>query len=100
MALGLLYVTHQSEDDAKKICKSLLDEKLIACANFFPITSVYQWDKEIVNDSEVVSLIKFNKTKIEEIEKRIEELHPYDIPCILRIPVSANKEFEKWVDKQ
>ena len=56
--------------------------------------------KKIIKENETVSLIKFDKTKIEEVEKRIKELHPYEVPCIMRIPADANIEFEKWINSQ
>ncbi|MAT48641.1 MAG: divalent-cation tolerance protein CutA [Euryarchaeota archaeon] len=100
MGLGLLYVTHPNEKDAETLCDSLLDEELIACANFFPINSIFNWENEKTKENEVVSLIKFNKNKIDEIEKRIKELHSYEVPCIIRISATANNEFEKWINNQ
>lgn len=100
MGIGLLYVTHASINDAELLCKVLLNEKLISCANFFPINSIYEWDNKIINENETVSLIKFNKINVDEVEKRITELHPYEVPCIMRIPADANIEFEKWINSQ
>tara|TARA_B100001113_G_C21099794_1_gene618227 strand:- start:1450 stop:1758 length:309 start_codon:yes stop_codon:yes gene_type:complete len=100
MGIGLLYVTHANEVDAEVLCNSLLNENLISCANFFPIKSMYKWENKINKENETVSLIKFNKSKIDEVEKRIKELHPYEVPCIMRIPANANIEFEKWINSQ
>ena len=100
MGLGLLYVTHANENDAEVLCKSLLNEKLISCANFFPVNSIYNWKNKLIKENETVSLIKFEKSKIDEVENRIKELHPYEVPCIMRIPANANIEYEKWVNEQ
>lgn len=100
MALGILYVTHATENDAVTLCNSLLNEKLIACANYFPINSIFNWKNKNVNEKEIVSLIKFNKNKIQEVEKRIKELHSYEVPCIMEITASSNKEFENWIKNQ
>ena len=100
MGLGLLYVTHANENDAEELCKSLLNEKLISCANFFPVNSIYNWENKLIKENETVSLIKFEKSKIDEVENRIKELHPYEVPCIMRIPANANIEYEKWVNEQ
>ena len=100
MGIGLLYVTHANKNDAELLCKILLNENLISCANFFPINSIYKWDNKIINENETVSLIKFNKSNIVKVEKRINELHPYEVPCIMRIPVDTNIEFEKWINSQ
>ena len=100
MGLGLLYVTHANENDAEVLCKSLLNEKLISCANFFPVNSIYNWENKLIKENETVSLIKFEKSKIDEVENRIKELHPYEVPCIMRIPANANIEYEKWINEQ
>ena len=100
MGLGLLYVTHQNEKEADALCQSLLDDNLIACANLFPINSIFNWENKKTKENEIVSLIKFNKNKIDEIEKRIKELHSYEVPCIIRITATANNEFENWINNQ
>ena len=100
MGLGLIYITHPNEEEAEALCNSLLEEKLIACANLFPIKSIFHWNNDKSKENEVVSLIKFNNNKIDEIEKRIKELHSYEVPCIINISATANTEFEKWVNNQ
>ena len=96
--MNLLYVTVPNKKEAVKISKYLLEKKLIACTNFFPIGSMYFWNKELKQDNEFVLIIKSKDSKkvIEEIKK----VHPYDIPCIGTIPITFNKEYQEWVNNQ
>ena len=100
MALVMLYVTHADKVSAEAMCSTLLKERLIACANLFDIDSMYRWNGELTSDAEVVSLLKTEQRIAEELEARIKELHSYDTPCIIRMPVSVNSEYERWVEEQ
>lgn len=100
MAIILVYVTHSNLNDAKKIVAKLIEKKLIACANFFPITSSYFWNNKVNNSKEVVSLLKTKKENWLKVKKEIKKLHKYDTPCIIKIDVKANKEFENWINKE
>lgn len=100
MSLLLVYVTHSDERAAQRMCSILIEEQLIACANLFPITSMYRWDSQMTRDSEIVSLLKTDQQRADELETRIKQLHDYDKPCIIRMQVSANTEYENWVEDQ
>ncbi len=92
-----VYVTNPSKEEALSLANDLLSEKLIACANLMPITSCYVWEGKTQNDDEVVMIAKTRSELFEKVRHRIEEKHPYDVPCITRIPVSANEAFFNWV---
>jgi periplasmic divalent cation tolerance protein len=95
--LILLYVTNPSKEEAERIARQLLDRKLIACANIFPITSIYRWEGRVAKESEYVLLAKTVKEKLGQTEKEIKKVHPYKIPCIIKISAEANKEYSDWV---
>ncbi len=99
MSLVLVYVTHPSLVVARRITQHLLKKKLIACANLFqtPIYSMYSWKGRLKQGEEWLAILKTQSTKFEAVKKEIEKTHPYEVPCIIRIPVSANKSFEAWV---
>ena len=98
MSLILIYVTHPSLAVARRITNHLLKKKLIACGNLFPpIYSVYTWKGKQVETKESVTILKTTASKFEAIKKEIEKIHPYEVPCIIKLPVSANKAFELWV---
>ena len=95
-----IYITCKDEKEAVKISEHLLKKRLIACSNMFPIKSMYWWDKKIVNDNEIVILAKTSNKKYEQIKKEVKKLHSYDVPCILKFDVEANREYEEWVEKE
>ena len=93
----LVYVTFPDLRTAKKICKVLLKERLIACANIFRIRSLYNWEGKINDANEFVAIMKTENKNKNNLEKRIKELHPYEIPAIIYFKVKASEEFENWV---
>ena len=96
----MVYVTHKNLADAKDMCRVLIDNKMIACANIYPIESMYKWEGEIVDEKEVVSILKTNPKKWDELKDKIEEIHPYDTPCIAKIDAEYNQEFSKWIESE
>ena len=97
MAFLMFYVTHPDEACARRIAESLLDEKLVACANIFPITSAYWWQESVQNDQEWVSILKTRPELEQALEQAVTALHPYEVPCILRFEVRANAAYEQWI---
>lgn len=95
-----IYITCRDEKEAIKISKHLLKKRLIACSNIFPIKSMYWWNKKIVNDNEIVILAKTTGKKFEKIKKEVEKIHSYDIPCILKFNVEANRKYHEWVRQE
>ncbi|MDP3728557.1 MAG: divalent-cation tolerance protein CutA [bacterium] len=96
----LIYSTHKNKEEAEKIVKHLLEKKLIACANFFPIESSYLWKGEIESGKEYVSLLKTQEKLWGEVKREIEQIHPYETPCILKMNVEANYSFDKWIQEE
>lgn len=92
-----IYVTHSSKLEAEKIINKLLNDKLIACVNYFPIDVAYHWKWHIVNDNEIVSLLKTRIKNWSKVKEYIELNHPYEIPCIIKTEVEANDEYVKWI---
>ena len=96
----LIYVTHKNLKEAKKIASVLLDKKLIACVNFFPIESSYFWKGKLENSNEYVSLLKTRKDNWNKVKEEIKRIHPYETPCILKLEVEANEEYESWINSE
>ena len=95
-----IYVTHKNLEDAQKIASHLLQKKLIACANFFPITGSYCWKGKIENSEEIVSFLKTRKENWEKVKSEIKKIHPYETPCIMKINVEANEDYESWINDE
>lgn len=98
MPFLLLYVTHPSKPEAIRITADLLNAHLIACANFFPIESMYWWEGRLTKNDEIVTIYKTRIENWESVKSMIESSHKYDTPCIIRLAeVSANEKYEDWI---
>ncbi len=94
----LVYVTNPSAEEAKKIAKHLLEKRLISCANIYDnVSSLYHWEGKIADEKECVLIAKTTEDMYEAVKGEIEKMHPYKIPCIIKIPVDSNKKFSDWV---
>ncbi|MDP3957282.1 MAG: divalent-cation tolerance protein CutA [bacterium] len=106
----IIYITYPNLKEAKRVTEALLKERLIACANYFPVESVYRWlatslasdgsKGKIENAKEVVSILKTKKSNWMKIKKVVEALHPYETPCIMKLEVESNKAFANWIEKE
>lgn len=97
MAFSIIYITFSSEEDAKHISGQLVEERLAACANIFPIASMYWWQEVIQSDNEWVAIVKTTPALWSVLRDRAEALHPYEVPCIMKIDVEANEKYEEWI---
>lgn len=96
----LVYVTTASKKEAENISRTLVEEKLIACANIFPIRSIYLWKEKVQNEEEVAMFIKTKAKLVDEVIKKVKELHSYEVPCIISLIVEKGYiEFLKWIDE-
>ncbi|NNE90050.1 MAG: divalent-cation tolerance protein CutA [Verrucomicrobiales bacterium] len=86
-------------EKARQIGTTLVESQLAACVNLIPqIESIYAWKGEIQRDSEVLALIKTTEAGFDALEKKLADLHPYDVPEIVALPVTAGGEtYLKWV---
>ena len=82
---------------AKEIATVLVEEKLVACANIIgPVTSVYRWEGKVEEDQEYVVLMK--TADYPSLEERLCELHPYDLPEIIELSITAGQEeYLAWI---
>tara|TARA_B100001248_G_scaffold262483_1_gene258733 strand:+ start:5041 stop:5340 length:300 start_codon:yes stop_codon:yes gene_type:complete len=99
--MRLLYATFPSEDEALSVGKMLVEEKLIACMNLLGQgNSVFLWKDKINEEQEYYAIFKTAK-EFHEVEKRFLELHSYDTPCLIEIPVGqVAKMFAEWIESQ
>ncbi len=96
--LILLYVPCGSEEEATGIARALLEERLIACANVYPSRSLYRWQGKVADEIEHVLICKTSKSRANAAEKRILDMHSYELPCVLQIqPAGVNHAYARWV---
>jgi periplasmic divalent cation tolerance protein len=97
--LILVFVTVPNIDLAKAISKELIENKLVACVNIFPkITSIYQWEGKLCEEEELLLICKSISPNFDEISKKVKEIHPYDIPEIISVPLdNCENNYKKWL---
>ncbi len=101
MKYAVCYITASSEKEAGKIADMLLEKRLIACANMFPIKSRYWWKGKIEKSGEFLLLCKTQMKKSGKIIEEVKKVHSYETPCINFISVGkGSPDFFEWVDKE
>ena len=100
MNFFLTYIITKNENEALTIANLAVKKNLAACGNIFPkMKSIYMWQNKLQNDNETLLILKTNSNKYPLLEKLILEKHSYEVPCILKIPISdGNKEYLKWIN--
>jgi periplasmic divalent cation tolerance protein len=89
-----------SEEESDKIAKTLVEERLAACVNITAVRSHYRWQGEVCEDNEALLIIKTVKSMVDKIIKRIREVHSYEVPEIIALPIVAGSEkYLEWVDE-
>lgn len=97
MKIWLVYSTFSERDKAFSAARLLLEERLVACANVSEkMSSLYRWEGNIRQETEVSFIAKTGDDKVEAAIARLKELHPYDLPSILAWPVE--KGFAPFID--
>src|SRR3989344_5196878 len=97
--LSMIYIPCPDSKSAAKIAKTLIERRLIACANIFPITSVCRWEGKISESGETVLIAKTSVKKAENAINAVKKIHPYKTPCVLSFSARANTEYLKWVEE-
>ena len=96
---NLILVTAPNIKLARKLAKGALEQKLAACANIIPaIESQYWWKEKLENEKEVLILFKTIKENITELEQTICNLHTYDTPEFVAVPIAyGNQKYLNWI---
>ena len=97
----IVLCTTNSKDSAKQIAKTLVSGRFAACVNLVDkIDSIYSWKGEIVEDSEVLMIIKTQKALFEKLKNKIEEIHSYETPEIISFDISeGSKPYLDWISE-
>lgn len=85
-----------SPDESGRIAKTLVEDGLAACVNVSQVRSYYRWEGELCDDMEDLLIIKTQKGMIDKLVDRIKEIHSYDLPEIVAIPIIGG--YEKYLD--
>jgi periplasmic divalent cation tolerance protein len=94
--------TTENREDAQRIARTLVEQRLAACVQILgPITSTYWWKEAVEIAEEWLCLIKSREDRYRELEQTIRDLHPYEVPEILAMPVLAgNPSYLQWLTNE
>ena len=95
----MLYITAGSRDEAKKIGRALVEDRLAACANVIDgMESVYWWEGKLTEDREAVLIVKTRAELVAQVTARVKALHSYTVPCVVALPIlDGNPAYLDWL---
>ena len=101
-AIVTVYATFGSDEEARRVARTLVEERLAACANILgPCHSIYRWQGVVEEAEEVAALFKTRADRAEALVARLAGLHGYDVPAAVVWPIeTALPAYGQWVDKE
>ncbi len=102
MSARFVYVTAGDAEEARRIGRVLVEERLAACANVIErISSIYWWQGQVQDDTEAVLVAKTREELVDALSRRVRELHSYECPCVVALPVvGGSADFLAWIDEE
>ena len=98
---GIVLVTTGSQEEAENLASLLVEAKLAACVSISPINSIYSWQGKICKDQEWQLFIKTDLTRFSTLEAKIIELHSYEVPEIIALPIiKGHQPYLKWISQE
>jgi periplasmic divalent cation tolerance protein len=98
---GVVLVTTSSVEEAEEIATVLVQEQFAACVSILPINSIYTWQGKLHKEQEWQLLIKTDLAQFPILEAKIRELHSYEVPEIIALPIIAGSQpYLNWISQQ
>jgi periplasmic divalent cation tolerance protein len=96
----LVFTTFASEEDAARVVRVLVEERLIACGSLLPgARSLYRWEGAVADEREVVAMLKTRKQDWAALLSRLHELHPFEIPECVAVRMAAGApKYLAWLE--
>jgi periplasmic divalent cation tolerance protein len=99
--LRLAYITTKDKEEARRIGKTLVEERLTACVNIIEgMESIYRWEEEIHRETECILIVKTTYHRMTELTERVKQLHSYDCPCIISLQLAeqeGHEAYQQWL---
>ena len=95
--MSLVITTIDTIEGAEELAREIIKERLAASVHYSPVRSVYWWDEKIFREKEYEVVFRTAHGQHKELQKRIKELHPYDVPEILMINTTGSMETDDWI---
>ncbi len=98
----VVLMTAPNRDVAVQLVRTLVDERLAACGNVLPgLVSIYRWEGDVQEDPEALVILKTHTGALDALLRRAPELHPYDVPELLALPVMEGlPSYLAWVGEE
>jgi periplasmic divalent cation tolerance protein len=95
----IVLTTLPVDADASTFARTLIGERLAACANVLaPMTSVYTWEGDVAEEQERQVVLKTSRERVPALSDRVRQLHPYDVPEFIVLPiVEGNDAYLRWI---
>ena len=95
----VVLMTTATREEAEKIARNLLNQKLIACANIVgPVSSLFWWKEKISQENEFLVLMKTSADLFEKLAATIKQMHSYEVPEIIAIPIAKGEQtYLEWL---
>ena len=102
MDIVVIYCTVPTKKLAKEITKVIMKHKLAACVSMIEnVKSIFSWDGEICEEKEILMMIKTRRANYGKIKLVIEDMHSYNVPEIIALPVvDCSEDYLKWLAKE
>lgn len=97
----LIVIMTAPYEDAVKIARALVDERLAACVNIVKeVRSIYRWEGKVEDDTEALMVAKTRAELFDALSGRVRELHPYSVPEVIAAPLASGiKPYLDWIDE-
>lgn len=94
-----VFTTVPKRSDAELIARILMEKKLSACTQIFgPVTSIYKWKGQTKKSKEWMCILKTRKDKYKMLERVVKEIHPYELPEIIAVPIiTGSQDYFDWM---
>lgn len=98
----VVLVTAPGADEAARMARTLVEERLAACGNVLPgLRSIYRWKGEVQDEAEALLVLKTTRQRFPALRDRILAIHPYEVPEVLALPAEAGSErYLAWVESE
>ena len=98
----VLLITTSGSEEAHKIAEALLNQRKVACVNIMPkVDSLFWWQGNLDSAEESLLIIKTKASQLDEIVRLVKELHSYEVPEIIALPIiGGNQDYLDWISKE
>jgi len=94
-------VTCKDRAEAENIANLVVKKRLAACANWFPVRSIYWWEGRLERAKEVAVVLKTTAARVKPLILAVRKAHSYKVPCIVALPIlEGNAEYLRWIRKE